>query len=442
MYGCRPARRDKIPATGRKESQKMEHMRERLPHIARIAALSAIAMFLAWRIVVLNMADQFADGLDESNPVAALKWDATQSTALYVDAIRQVAKQPVDARREFEAAIRENPSDGLAYAALGDLLETQGDIDGASRAMKVAATMAPQRTDVQSEVAAFWARRGDIAQALQHWNVVLTFDSDMQKKLYPALLALAEDPAGRSALAPLLQQPVKWWPDFFRYLAANAIHVESVREIYALQAKGPNQQTPESLRAYLERLQREGYWDESYFVWLNGLPDDQLQYVGNVNNGSFESPISNVGFDWISWPAGYVLVETAPTYGTLGSKALHVVFRGPRVKYEHLGQYMLLPPGDYVLRGRVRPDALETQPQGGPRWAVYCIAPEWTPLGHSEAFSGSGQWQRFSFPFTIPQSDCKVQVVRLELAGRVPLDFEVKGGIWFDDLAIDRQSLD
>jgi hypothetical protein len=73
---------------------------------------------------------------------------------------------------------------------------------------------------------------------------------------------------------------------------------------------------------------------------------------------------------------------------------------------------------------------------------VYCIAPEWQPLGHSETFTGTDQWQRFSFQFTIPDTDCPVQVARLELAGRVPLDFEVKGGIWFDDLAIDRQSLD
>jgi hypothetical protein len=420
----------------------MQRIRNNAAQVAKITLLAAVGTFLAWRIVVLNMGDQFAQGFDEPDIIATLKWDSSQPSALYLDAIRQVAKRPEEARREFEAAIRANPSDGVAYAALGDLLETQGEIEAASRAMKVAATMAPQRTEVQSEVAAFWTRRGDMTQALEHWNVVLTFDSEMQRKLFPALLQLAEDPAGRAAFEPLLQKPVKWWPDFFRYAAANSIRLQTARDLYAMQAKGPNDPTPESLKAYLDRLQREGYWTESYFVWLNGLSSDQLQYVGNLNNGSFELPISSVGFDWISWPAGYVLVEAAPTFGTVGSKALHVVFRGPRVKYEHLGQYMLLPPGDYTLRGRVRPDDLKTQPEGGPQWAVYCIAPEWQPLGHSETFTGTDQWQRFSFQFTIPEKDCPVQVARLELAGRVPLDFEVKGGIWFDDLAVDRQSLD
>ena len=35
--------------------------------------------------------------------------------------------------------------------------------------------MAPRRVDVQLEAARFWFRRGDIARAMKHMDVVLTF---------------------------------------------------------------------------------------------------------------------------------------------------------------------------------------------------------------------------------------------------------------------------
>jgi hypothetical protein len=227
---------------------------------------------------------------------------------------------------------------------------------------------------------------------------------------------------------------VVWWPGFFAHAAANARRLETVRALFALQAKGPNAAIPDALKAYLERLQREGYWTESYFAWLNSLPTEQTKSVGNIFNGGFEEPISNLGFDWISTPAGYILVETAPTYGITGQRALHVVFRGPRQRFRHFGQYLMLPAGEFSLRGRARPESLETQ--GAVQWGVYCLDGD-EALGKSERFAGTDQWRHFSFQFTVPP-DCPVQLLRLEVAGRAWLDYETKGSIWFDDIAVDR----
>lgn len=408
----------------------------RLKSVAMLASLAVVGLFLAWRIVVVNMADHYAQDENPALAAQALEWDPRHPGALYTLGASLATTDPQKARAYLEDAIRHNPTEGRAYAVLARIHEAAGDLPRAERAMAAAATLSPRRTDVQAEVAGFWMRRGDVARAMPHWNVVLTWRRELWPQLFPAMLQLAENPQTRNAFAPLLAQEVNWWPHFFAHAAAKAADLDTVRALHAMQSSGPNEATAVALKAYLERLQREGYWTEAYLVWLNQLRPEQLGNVGNLYNGGFEEPLTNMGFDWVSQRAGQVLVETASTYGTTGARALHVVFRGPRVRYRHLGQYLLLPPGQYTFRGRARPDSLETT--GGVQWVVQCFGQEAPPLAASERFAGTDQWRHFSFLFTIPDENCPVQLVRLELTGRANLDFDAKGGIWFDDLAVER----
>jgi hypothetical protein len=417
-------------------------VRQAFPRIAKLGILAVVGGFLAWRIVVVNMADEFAQSQDADDAAAALKWDNRQGDALYTHANSILEKDPAQAKQELESSIRENPSNARAYIALGRLYEQQNDVAAAERAFDTAVQMAPQRIDVRSDAAAFWIRQKDLAKAIKDYNVVLAFAPEVRERLFPPLAAVADDPGARKAFAELLKQPVSWWPDFFAYVAANAPRLETVRGLYNLQAKTPNDATQDALRAYLDRLQHDGYWTESYFVWLNNLDKDERNEVGNLFNGGFERPITNLGFDWITKEAGYVLVETAPTYGDTGTKALHVLFRGPRVAFRHLGQYLMLSPGTYLLRGRSRVDDLRVEGgEGGPHWVVYCLgSPD--AIASTERQAGTDQWRRFSAQFTVPAEGCPVQMIRLELAGRVALDFQVKGSVWFDDMDIDKQDLD
>ncbi|MFZ2627788.1 MAG: hypothetical protein WAX67_02780 [Rugosibacter sp.] len=405
--------------------------------------LAVIAIFLMWRIVAVNLADYFAQDNSPEEAATALKWYSGHPQALFLLGAWDTAAKndPAHVTRELKAAVRANPADGRNYAALARNEEAQNDLPAARLAMNVATLMSPRRTDVQSEAAVFWMRQGNIAEAMQHWNVVLTFDRGARAKLFPGLLRLAENPVALPAFTPLLQQPLVWWPEFLVYAAANAQQLATVRALFSLPAAESNAPTAAALRTYLARLQGQGEWTEALLVWLNSLGKDQINNVGNLFNGGFEYPISNVGFDWISDPVGQVLVETASTYGSTGDRALHVVFRGPRVAYRHLRQYTLLPPGSYSFRGRVRPESLETE--RGVQWGVYCLDKGTEiPLAASERFVGTDQWRYFAFQFNIPAAGCLAQVVRLELAGRVALEFEAKGGIWFDDLAVDRQGID
>jgi tetratricopeptide (TPR) repeat protein len=402
--------------------------------------LGLAAMLLAWRIVVTNMAELFVQDDGEDAAALALNWNKNNAQALFSEGLRIARANPASATAYLSSAIRNNPTDGPAYAAIARIKEEGGNLAEAEQAMQAAAQMAPRRVDVQLEAARFWFRRGDIARAMGHMDVVLTFGDSLRDELFPVLLNLAEDPATREvAHAKLLKQRISWWPQFFNYAAAKATNIETLRALFQMQTGGPNAVTTKGLQAYLHRLQRENLWIESYLVWLNHLRKDQLNAVGNLFNGGFEEEISNLGFDWIVTPASQVVVDTATTYGATGHKALRIVFRGPRIQFQHVHQYLMLDPGTYTLHGRVRPENFEAAE--GLQWSIYCVGTT-TALTHSERFHGTDHWQHFTVQFKIPVQDCAVQMLRLELAGRSALDFEAKGVAWFDDISISRQKID
>jgi len=406
-------------------------------YLLSVLLLGVVAAFLVWRTVATNMADL---ALQEDEPNAAtraLRWNPRHAEAHYLEGVAQVNADPSRAAADFSSAIRNNPADGVGYAALSRLNEDAGRLDEAGQAMQAAAQMAPRRIDVQFEAARFWFRQGDIPRAMQHLNVALTFGDFLRPDIFPDLLKLAEDPAAREAtFAALLKQPVAWFPQFFSWVAAHAGSVDTMRALLKMQAGGPNVITADGLRSHLQRLQRENLWLESYLVWLNSLGQNRLRDVGNLFNGGFEEEITNLGFDWIVTPAPQVVIDTAPTYGTTGQKALRVVFRGPRIQFQHVYQYTMLNPGAYALHGRVRTDSLET-PEGV-RWSTYCAGSA-TALAHSPSFKGTDHWQHFAMSFEIPAKNCTAQMLRLELAGRSALDYQARGTIWLDELSVVRQ---
>jgi tetratricopeptide (TPR) repeat protein len=396
------------------------------------AGAVATGIWLAWRIVILGMANQAA--LENHEPETALGWYAHHPRAHLDLGLRDLQSRPEEALPHLRAAIEANPAESRSYAALGQLLEKAGAAEPARKAMETAALMGPQRSDVQMDVTVYWMRQGKFPRALQHWNTVLRHQPALRDRLFPYLLKGAEDPANQPAFEALLKQPVPWWSGFFIHAASHAVRPETVQRLFSLSRKGANALPPEAFGAYLTRLQKDGDWTVAWFVWLSSLSKEGLAQSGHVYNGSFEIPPSNMGFDWIYRQSPAVAMETASTYGTTGERALHLVFRGLRIRFEHLHQYLLLPAGTYYLQGRARPDNLKAAQ--GMQWSLYCFGKK-EPLTVTDRFSDTDQWIRFRSQFTVP-AGCPVQILRLELAGRIALDYDVSGGIWFDDLAIEQ----
>jgi tetratricopeptide (TPR) repeat protein len=390
--------------------------------------------WLAWRIVILGMANQAA--FEDNAPEAALGWYAHHPKAHLDIGMRDLQSKPEEALPHLRAAIEGNPADSRGYAAMGQLLDKAGANALARKAMETASVLGPQRSDVQMDVTVYWTRQGDFPRALQHWDTVLRHQPNLRMRLFPYLLNGAENPANQPAFEALLKHEVSWWWEFMTYATGHATNPDTARRLFALSRKTGRVMPSEVLGSYLARLQKDGSWTEAWFVWLSSLSKEGLAQSGYVYNGSFELRPTNIGFDWVYQQNPALVMEVAATYGTTGELALHLLFRGTRIKFEHLRQYLLLPPGDYFLLGRARPDNLKAAQ--GMQWALYCLGKN-EPLTVTERFTGLDQWTRFRNQFTVP-AGCPVQMLRLELAGRIALDYDVSGSIWFDDLAVEQVS--
>ncbi|MDG4597922.1 MAG: hypothetical protein P9F75_19920 [Candidatus Contendobacter sp.] len=402
------------------------------------AGLLLAAGLLAWRALVTNLADYYAGQGTSEAAVGALRWRGDQPAALYQRGMALAASEPVESERLLRAAARADPTDALVYLALAELWVKAGRQVAAARLVEIADALGPLRSLALARSAEFWLGQERPDRALAHWRMLLRTRPGTAVHLFPLLLRLAEAPATQPLLQPLLADPPEWWDSFFAHAAAKAARPETVVSLYQNRNRRGTLPSVDEQRAYLDRLWKENRWLEAYLAWLNGLDERRTWALGNVYNGSFEAPVTHMGFDWrMSAPRG-TTVETVETYGARGGKALHVGFSGERVHFQHVSQYLFLDAGRYRLQGRGRPDGL--QAERGLRWRVRCVGAVGALLAESESFVGSDEWRSFAVDFTVPDRECPAQLLRLELDGRVDLDFEAQGGVWFDDLAVVRQN--
>ena len=404
--------------------------------IGRIGAI-LLGMVLVWRVLVSGLGEYDAAQDAPEVGVDALHWRGDQATALYRQSLVLIAQgDPAAAHQRLQAAAWANPADALIYLALAELAVKADQASAAIALVKTADQLGPMRTPALARSAVFWLARQRPDLALARWDMLLRNRPKVGELLYPVLLRWAENIEDRALLRPLLAHPPPWWDRFFAYATTQSTHLETVIFLYRNRERGGKLPEATEQKAYLERLWREEHWLEAYLTWLGGLDENQQRGLANLYNGGFELPVTGIGFDWwILAPRG-ALVEVRETGGAHGA-ALHVAFDGQRVHFQHVRQPLYLRPGHYRLQGRVRPENLRTE--RGIHWAVRCVASEDRLLTEDLLFVGSSDWRSFSQDFRIPETGCPVQWLRLELEGQAALDFEVRGGIWFDDLAIVQQ---
>lgn len=403
-----------------------------------------IAAFLAWRIIVLGMAEHYARQGSPDAVSTALIWHPSHPQALWTQgqllALRPQGRplaqaELKEAKALLQKAARQNPTNGRIYGLLARLAEQDGELEKAQALMNIASYLAPMRSAVQLDAGAFWLRRGQLEQAVAHWSRALELHPPYGEDLYPLLLRLVEYPQTQVALAGLLHEPPRWWSGFFRY-ASRTENLDHLRILYGLGRPQGRKPSDEERRLYLSRLQAEGHWLEAYFAWLNSLDNQQLKELGHIYNGNFELPLNDQDFAWRTPKIRGVVVEVVPAYGARGDHALRITFQGQQVRFQHLYQHLLLQPGRYQLSGLLRLDNLKAVK--GVQWTLNCKTGDNQRLGSSERFLGTAEWQRFTTHFTVPAEGCRAQDLRLELIGHIAQDFQAEGLVWFDDLAIVR----
>jgi len=400
------------------------------------AALVCLGLGLAWRIVVVGVAQWYTEQEMPSAVNAALTWYPRHPEALRRAAEQISVRDLAQAERLLHEALRANPADGQTLMELARLWRARDhQKDRADLAIELAGRLTPAKPEVHEQAANRWLKRGALHRAVDHWALALRIQPELAVRLFPVLLRLAGHPSGKAALQASARELPKWWPLFFVYAAENVAQVETLRALFVLRRSAGEPLTDAERSAFVTRLQREGLWAEAYLMWLNTLAPEQIKVAGNVHDGGFELGLFKQGFDWQVIQRPDVVVETGQTYAIEGHEALHVVFQGRPVQGSIIEQLLALAPGHYRLRGRVRPEAL--QAAIGLEWILSCAVGDQQILASSERFLGADQWREFSVDFTVPALDCGGQRLHLEVAGRYPQELTASGEVWFDDLVIE-----
>jgi tetratricopeptide (TPR) repeat protein len=395
-----------------------------------------ILFWLAWCII----AQTAAQNLVKSDPNAALSWVADHSAAL-----NQLAQQELedprgnlDSAREWaRRALRSNPLNARALALLGLIAERKGDHDSADALMRISGgrTLSDATTDA-------WLfnrelRRADYSHALPYADAILRTvfitDLDAQKKqLFPSLAAFVTNPLAFKALTAFLATSPPWRTWFLSELSVRLANQARLVELYTALIETDAPPTKEELRPYLNRLIKDGNFEQAYQIWHKMLPPGQRANETYPFNRDFDIPVDGLPFNWVleTIPGADIQIVTSDN----GGKALFVEFSGARVRFANVKQLMLLPAGDYVLRGRVKTEDLRTS--RGLWWQVFCANNPATTLANTELVFGTITWTDFTVRFRVPATDCRAQWLRLELPARIDPELKIEGQVWYRDLRI------
>lgn len=397
-------------------------------------------VILAWRIAALGVVSvqvgNLEEGKDEAVARQALEWYPGQAVALYRLGIDSLRRGDGQAERLFADAYLHNPTDHRPLLVMAAIAQSRGDLARADALRERVDKLRPANSAVQRDLGQYWLDRGQPELAFEHWSRALQDDSGLSTGLFETLRGLLMDPAMHDAFQSLVQQPPRWWCDFFKDTAQHTGDIDKVRRLYRLRTESSGSPlTTLERQVYFDRLMREGLIQEAYLVWMNGLTAVQRKHLGPLFNGSFELPLNGFGFDWQVSKINRVEIGRARPEGD-ARQALQLRFRLLRVPFEHLVQPLFLGAGPYEVTGSFR--SVDLMTEGGFRWVVRCRDAGKTLLGQSQRLFVSESWAAFRFEIEVPES-CPYQEIRLVSADTSEMEKNpIDGELWFDEMSMRR----
>lgn len=387
-----------------------------------IAVLLLAALFGGWRIVGLMQADA---ALARGDVAGALRWRPDHAEALLRQAETQLkakdlAAAAAGARRLLEA----DPMDGRGYRVLAQVALAEGRKDQARSLYRIAARRAPRDVPARAWLAQDALERGDPANALVQIDAVLTLSPGTGATVFPVLVSLAADPGFAEALADVLRRGPSWRAGMLAALhQAKPEEREAADQVLdALQRKGGF--SAKETTAWIEALLREGRWGQAHARWAAPLVAGGKP-LPLLFNGDFARDPGGTGFDWRLPATPGVIVTFEPDQAK--GRALRARFLGRRVAGAFLEHRLLLAPGHYRLRHRLRTDALRSD--NGLGWRVACEG-QALPLARGAPITGTRGWHVVDLEFSVPAQDCAGQWLRLGNAGATNAGQLVTGDLW------------
>lgn len=395
-----------------------------------LAALVLVAVaLLAAPILTIGAAER-ALGADRPDQAAQLRPNAAALARL--GAAAQRAGRPQDAARLAQEALAASPINVVAIRTLG---QARAKLDAPTAGDEL--LLLASKWGWRDRPTQFWAlekalRAGQGDVVLQRGEAMIRLNSNRQGALL-AFRLLANDPATRALLVQRLALRPDWRPFFFepelpiganQLDAMNAVLLDLAR-MGATPSRG---EAAATFRAMLDG--NKGITAFGTYRRLFARGGKSLLPGGDFSPASVGAGQTQTPFDWNLRQEGAAGAELARAPD--GAESLFASASGS-ADAVLAGRTLLLPPGRYVLTGRM----LAQSATAGDLlvWTMTCRGGR-PVLSPDRPVRAQGEtWTKFAVPFTVPVG-CPIQ--QLELIARGGDDTQAPPEAFFDDLGIAR----
>jgi len=334
-----------------------------------------------------------------------------------------------------ERAVMLDPLNARALRLLGQMAEAEG--------AEVAPLMeaAARRSLRETMAIDFMMRRsfaaGDYVGALDHADTILRTAPRLARFVVPILAHMAETPEARPLLQQRLAADPPWRATVLSALPGAITDAHTLLDLLLSLRETAAPPTAADLRGYINVLIRHGYFELAYYAWLQFLPPEQLASAGLLFNGNFEHTPTGLPFDWQIARGSGATIQVGPAVDLETGRALQIELGQGRVDFGHVQQTVLLAPGNYRFEGRYRG---ELAGRRGLVWRLACAGKPGALLAQTPMILGPApSWRPFEVSFTVPESDCRAQQLRLTHDARSASEKFISGTMWIADLRIARE---
>lgn len=382
-------------------------------HILLLVGLLA----LGWQAVAFGLAVT----IRRHSPMLAARYAPGNALVLGSLAQQQLTDDVVAAQESARRALRRDPTSAIAASTLSIAFAKQGDTARSTAMLAYAEQLS--RRDLTTQLFAIEAavQRGDILNALRHYDIALRVGKSMPPLLFPVLDSASVDTAIRAPLARMLARGTPWQSSFLDYLSANTKDIgAAARLVDAIYVAGGS--VPYGpMSVLIQRLLEAGDVPSAWRLYRYKNPKAQR---ASLRNGDFSAaPDLPTLFDWRLEDDGDARAEILRSN------------RGGELRIEAragaggtvASQRLVLSPGRYALAFTVR--AGENASFGASVFEITCV-PSRQRIGLVR-IDGAAKGQQI-LRFVVP-SDCLSQSLDLTIKPG-NMEEDVEGAI--DDVVL------
>lgn len=362
--------------------------------IGGILSATALSMAAVWR---------------DNRPNLALRAWPYDARAMAGSAEQQLqtasgANMPRSTVKLLRRALLRDPTAVNAWRTLGIRAYTAGDQETGLRYLLISQSLSARDSLTQLWLIEDSTRRGDVDDALKHYDIALRTSARTADLLLPTLVSATEEPVVAKKVAALLSQNPPWSSRFIDFFAQNAPSARAATQLVAAMPTAGRSEHMDSFKKLIPLLIERGDYKDAATIYslLSGSRSAGLQDSNFTGQSAF-SP-----FEWDLTDTPDLRAERVSGSGSergllvsAANGAIAIVAR----------QMVILAPGPYGLRSKTGPQS--EAPVDKLLWRVTCAGSDrkLLELDVTPRQSGSKTTGR---TFSVP-ANCPAQWISLEV---------------------------